>query len=140
MTLTGTFRGDTRGIDADAHPTVSVRVYYRAFSRWFAVSKIRGPLCADFACPVSASDDGVATVRGGLDVPPDAPAGWYRVVLDVAQEGAALFCVDARVKFRRAEDASRGARARSEKRLRRDARTSRAFASDAPSVFSTKER
>ena len=109
VTLTGTFRGDTRGIDADAHPTVSVRVYYRAFSRWFAVSKIRGPLCADFACPVSASDDGVATVRGGLDVPPDAPAGWYRVVLDATQNETTIFCVDARVKFRSAAPRTRPA-------------------------------
>ena len=141
VTAAGTFREGTRGTDAEKKPTVSVRVFRRAFSRRFAVSKTRGSLRGDVARPVSAAADaGRVTIRGELDVPPDAPAGWYRVVLDVAQEGAALFCVDARVKFRRAEDASRGARARSEKRLRRDARTSRAFASDAPSVFSTKER
>jgi hypothetical protein len=79
VTLTGTLSEDTRVIDAETRPTVSVRVYYRAFSRWFAVSKIRGPLCARFACP----------------------AGWYRVVFDATQnETGRIFCVDARVKFR----------------------------------------
>lgn len=102
VTLTGTLSEDTRVIDAETRPTVSVRVYYRAFSRWFAVSKIRGPLCARFACPVVRdASSGLATLHGGFDVPPDAPAGWYRVVFDATQnETGRIFCVDARVKFR----------------------------------------
>ena len=112
VTLAGTFREDARGIDAETNPTVSVRVFYRAFSRWFAVKNARGPLCADFHFPVlAAADTRRATVRGALDVPPDAPAGWYRLVLAAVQDETALFCVDARVKFRSAvsaRDANRG--------------------------------
>ena len=102
VTLTGTLSEDTRVIDAETRPTVSVRVYYRAFSRWFAVSKIVGALCAQFACPVVRNAKGLATLRGGFDVPPDAPAGWYRVVFDATQNDTSIFCVDARVKFRSA--------------------------------------
>ena len=86
VTAAGTFREGTRGTDAEKKPTVSVRVFRRAFSRRFAVSKTRGSLRGDVARPVSeAADAGRVTIRGELDVPPDAPAGWYRVVLDAAQ-------------------------------------------------------
>ena len=108
VTLTGTFRGDTRGIDAARtrrSRCASTTARSVAGSRF---RKIRGPLCADFACPVSASDDGAR--RFGADwTPPDAPAGWYRVVLDATQNETTIFCVDARVKFRSAAPRTRPA-------------------------------
>jgi|TARA_B110000971_G_scaffold198176_1_gene214581 hypothetical protein len=87
-------------IDASFDPQVVVSVFYRVFAEWVLVDKTKGPLCADFICPVEKGPN--ATVLGGMDVPYDAPPGWYRLTFRATQNATNVFCVDCVVKFRAA--------------------------------------